>query len=129
MVIFMPRTSAWLVLLFVCAPLIGLGALGFAEDTSSWPVSAALVAGCLIASVTTGHFDWSLHRKRCDLSVSARTVWRAPVIGTKLFNGRGGDLANLSAYILCRDGQKVGYILKSSFDENVIAQLQKSLKS
>ena len=129
MIVFKPKNSAWLVLLFVCAPIIGLGVLVFADDTSSWPTSAALIAGGLIGVGYNWTLRLELTPEQVRLQRYGRTVWRAPVIGTKLLEGRGGEPAILPAYVLCRNGQKVGYILKSWFDEKAVAQLRKALNS
>jgi hypothetical protein len=127
MIVFKPRTSAWLVLFFICAPIIGLGVLGFVEDRASWFTSTALVAGGLAVVAYNATLRLELTSDEVRLKRYGRTVWQAPVRGTKLLDGRGGEPAVLPAHVLCRDGEKVGYILKSWFDEKAVAHLRIAL--
>jgi hypothetical protein len=55
-------------------------------------------------------------------------VWRAPLQGTQLVEGRGGQPPIIPAYLLRRGRTEVGYILKTWFDDETIAELRRFLR-
>jgi hypothetical protein len=129
MTILKPRPGAWLPLLIVCTPICGIGIAGLLEDISAWPWSLAAIAlglgvvgyNATVRLVLTGH--------EVQLRRYGWTVWRAPLRGTRLIEGRAGSPAWIPAYVLSRDGEEVGFVLKSWFGARAITQLREALAS
>ena len=125
--VFKPRISAWLALLVIMAPVFVIAVLVLAENPSDWPLSAGLVvlgAGVVAYNATARLVltDQEIRFKRFG-----RLVWLAPIDGTTMSEGFGGQPAVLPAYVFSRDGEAVGYVLKLWFNKSAIAQLRQSL--
>ena len=129
MTILKPKPSAWVPLLMVGVPICGLGIAGLLEDISGWPWSLGAIAfglgvvgyNATVRLVLTGH--------EVQLRRYGWTVWRAPLRGTRLVEGRAGSPAWIPAYLLSRNGEQVGFVLKSWFDAQAITQLREALAS
>lgn len=123
-----PKPSAWVLLLVICAPIIGLGAALLLDDPQSWPAGIALLAmgGIIVAYNATVRLV--LTDKEIWLRRYGRIVWRVPLHGTQLIDGRGGEPALLPAYVVAHDGRPVGYILKGWFDEQTVMLVRATLK-
>src|SRR6476469_5647598 len=125
--VFRPKTEAWLTLLIVGLPIAALAVAALVQDPSGWLESLAVLAfavGLLSFNATarlvlTG--DELLFKRY------GWTVWRVPLRGTHLLEGRAGQPPILPAYLLRRDGKQVGYLLKVWFSDSAIAEVRRAL--
>jgi hypothetical protein len=116
------------VLVIAASPMLVSGVMVFVQHPSDW-LECALVVGMgiwligLNATLRLVLTGGEVALKRWGL-----TVWRVPIKGTQLIEGRGGRPPILPAYVLRRGTTEVGYILKVWFDDKTIAELRRSLK-
>ena len=127
MKVFKPKTEAWLTLLIVALPIAGLGIVGFIQDPSAWLIYLGVIAGAGVLLGYNATTRLILSSDEVALKRYGRTVWRTPLKGTQLVEGRGGQPPILPAYLLRRGGTEVGYILKVWFDEQAITQLRQAI--
>jgi hypothetical protein len=129
MKVFKPRTRAWLVLLVIALPIVGLGITLLLEDPTDWLTSLLCIALGIGLVGYNATVRLVLTREEVQLRRYGMTVWRAPLQGTHLVEGRGGLPAVIPAYLLRRGRIEVGYILKMWFDDGTVAELRRSLRS
>jgi hypothetical protein len=127
MKVFRPKMEAWLPLFIIGLPISGLGVVALVQDPSGWMwdvVAIALGLGLFGYNATA---RLVLTSDEVVLKRYGRTVWRAPLRGTRLVEGRGGQPPILPAFLLCHGKTKVGYILKVWFDERAVTELRRAL--
>ena len=127
MKVFKPKAQAWRPLLIIGLPISALGVVALVQDLSGWfwdLLAIALGLGLVGYNATV---RLVLTGDEIALKRYGRTVWHAPLRGTRMVEGRGGQLAVLPAYVLCRGKTELGYILKVWFDEQAIAELRQAL--
>lgn len=119
--------EAWLPLFIIGLPISGLGVVAFVQDPSGWMWDFFAIA------LGVGLFGYNatvrlvLTSDEVKLKRYGRAVWRAPVRGTRLVEGRGGQPPILPAYVLCHGNTEVGYILKVWFNEQAVTELRRFL--
>jgi hypothetical protein len=129
MKVFRPNMRAWLVLLIVASPMLGAGVVLFIDDPSHWLESLIGVAMGLWLLGFNATLRLVLTSDEVLLKRFGMTVWRGPLKGTRLVDGRGGQPPIVPAYVLRRGRMDVGYILKTWFSDETIAELRSSLSS
>ena len=126
--VYKPKRSAWVILLLICSPMIAGGVLASLEP-GGWVPGLGLVLLCAFIIGYNATVRLIVTAVELRLTRFGRLVWRAPLCGTSLIDGRGGDIAVLPAYVISHDGERVGYILKSWFDDESIASIRGALQS
>jgi hypothetical protein len=127
-----PKTEAWLVLLIIALPISGLGTAALVQSALARDLSGCFWDLFAIA-LGLGLFGYNATARLVLTSDEVafrrygRTVWRVPLKGTRLVEGRGGQPPILPAYLLCRGRTTVGFILKSWFDEKAIVEVRDAL--
>jgi hypothetical protein len=129
MKVFRPRTRAWLVLLIVASPMLVAGIVVFIEDASDWLVSLLTIGVGLWLLGFNATLRLVMTSDEVLLKRFGMTVWCAPLKGTRLVNGRGGQPPIIPAYVLRRGSTDVGYILKTWFSDETVAELRTSLEA
>ncbi|MBI1199617.1 MAG: hypothetical protein GC203_17285 [Phenylobacterium sp.] len=123
---FKPRSSAWVILVVLCAPVAAIGIVGVILSPADWPYGLALVG--LAASVVGYNFTARLviEEELVTFRRYGRIVWRAPRQGARIEEGRAGDVPFLPALIVRLNGAKVGYVAKGWFDDAALAELRRA---
>lgn len=124
---FGPNRTAWTWLLLPMSPIICFGLYclsrnAYVEAALSLAFAAFVVGYNLTIRLTVTQDAISFRR-------FGRLVWSAPVQGTELTLGRGGDGNLLPAYVVSTNGERVGFVLKSWFSEEVIKQVSGHLRT
>lgn len=128
MKVFKPKVQAWLPLLIIGLPISALGVAALIQDLSGWMWDLPVIA------LGIGLFGYNatvrlvLTSEEVELRRYGRTVWEAPLKGTRLVEGRGGRPPVLPAYMICSGKTEVGYILKVWFDDRTVAELRQALR-
>ena len=124
---FKPRRSAWALLLIPTLPLIALGVTDLALNPSEWLTATALVVGSVTVICFNATMRLCISKDDVRLFRYGRTVWITARVGTEIREGLAGDVPIIPSFVLWRNGEKVGYLLKSWFDASTIDELQKAL--
>jgi hypothetical protein len=124
---FKPRTSAWMILAIICAPLAAVGALDLFLNPDQWPYATAVISGAIILvgyNFTVRLFidDDFVTFKRYGV-----VVWRTPRRGAQIEDGLAGDIPFLPALIIRHGAKKVGFIAKGWFEEPALSALRQAL--
>lgn len=127
--VFRPKPAAWLPLLVVALPISGLGLMVLIQDSAAWMSSIVAIAFGLGILGYNGTVRLVLTGNEVLFKRYGWTVWRTPLSGTELMEGRGGRPPVIPAYLFFREGVQVGYILKSWFDDGAVAELRRVLAS
>jgi hypothetical protein len=105
------------------------GGLIASWEPGGWVPGLGLVLFCAFIIGYNATVRLIVTMEELRLTRFGRLVWRAPLHGTSLIDGRGGDIAVLPAYVISHDGERIGYILKSWFDDEAIASIRGALQT
>ena len=103
--VFKPKPSAWITLLVICSPMIVDGLLAPLEP-GGWAPGLGLAVLCATVVGYNATLRLTLTMDEVRLTRFGPLVWSAPLRGTSLVDGRGGDVAVLPAHVIIRDSAR-----------------------
>jgi len=121
--IYHPQKSSWIVLLLAGSPIIALGIYCFI-DAGWWEGSLFMLFAAILVGYN-GTMRLEVDRGILTFRRYGRTVWSVSLANAQISSGKGGDGHLLAAYVISEDEQRVGFLLKGWFSEDVIRQIER----
>ncbi|MBW8858792.1 MAG: hypothetical protein JF570_03420 [Caulobacter sp.] len=126
---FKPRTSAWMILAVLCAPIAALGVINLFLNPDLWPYSLTLIAGTVLVVGYNLTVRLLIDEEFVTFKRYGLVVWRAPRQGAKIEDGLAGDVPFLPSLIIRLGPKRVGFIAKGWFGETALSALRQALVS
>ena len=124
---FKPRTSAWMILAIICAPIAVLGAIDLFLNPNQWPYAVALMAGAVLVVGYNLTVRLLIDEDFVTFKRYGVVVWRVPRRGAQIEDGLAGDVPFLPAMIIYQGERRVGFVAKGWFEETALSALRKAL--
>lgn len=123
---FKPRTSAWMILAIVCAPVAALGAVDLFLNPDQWPYATALIAGAILLVGYNLTIRLLIDEDAVTFKRYGLIVWRTPRRGAQIEDGLAGDVPFLPALIVRHGTKKIGFVVKGWFPEIALSALRQA---